>query len=184
MTLPEKLLTLHRALAGATIPHAFGGAIALAYWTLDPRGTRDIDINVFVGSERASDVLDVLPPGIERGPADLAAINRDGQVRLLWGETPVDLFFDTVALHGAAADHSRVVPFEDASIPVLGPVELACFKALFDRGKDWVDIEAMVAGSTLDVDAVRVVLEDVVGESDPRIAKLDDAVERAIRDAR
>ena len=53
MTLPERLVELHRALAARRIRHAFGGAIALAYWTLDPRGTNDIDVNVFVPAERA-----------------------------------------------------------------------------------------------------------------------------------
>ena len=44
MTLPERLIELHRALTRRKLPHAFGGAIALAYWTLDPRGTSDIDV--------------------------------------------------------------------------------------------------------------------------------------------
>ena len=46
MTLQERLLAIDRALDGASISHAFGGAIALAYWTLDPRGTSDIDVEV------------------------------------------------------------------------------------------------------------------------------------------
>src|SRR5206468_5178609 len=48
MTLPERVVALHRALAKPRIPHALGGAIALAYWTQDPRGTSDIDLNVFI----------------------------------------------------------------------------------------------------------------------------------------
>jgi hypothetical protein len=31
MTLPERVVALHRALAKPRLPHAFGGAIALAY---------------------------------------------------------------------------------------------------------------------------------------------------------
>ena len=41
-------LRLHAGLESGGIPHAFGGAIALADWTLEPRGTRDIDVNLFV----------------------------------------------------------------------------------------------------------------------------------------
>ena len=41
-----------------------GGAIALAYCTLDPRGTRDLDFNVFVGAERAREVFAALPDKI------------------------------------------------------------------------------------------------------------------------
>ena len=48
MTLGERLVTLHQALDAAGVPHAFGGAIALAYCTEDPRGTNDIDCNVCV----------------------------------------------------------------------------------------------------------------------------------------
>ncbi len=64
MTLPERLVALHRALARRRIPHAFGGAIALAYWTLDPRATSDIDVNVFIPAADAGRLLRALPPEI------------------------------------------------------------------------------------------------------------------------
>lgn len=47
MNLDAKLLTAHNALAAAGIDHAFGGAIALAYCTGEPRATADLDINIF-----------------------------------------------------------------------------------------------------------------------------------------
>ncbi len=50
-TLPEKVLRLHKALKRRKLPHAFGGALALAYCTEEPRATRDIDVNVFVGKD-------------------------------------------------------------------------------------------------------------------------------------
>jgi hypothetical protein len=40
MNLAERVLALHRALEDADVPHAFGGAIILAYATMNPRGTR------------------------------------------------------------------------------------------------------------------------------------------------
>ena len=46
-TLVEKVLALSEALTAAGVDHAFGGAIALAYCTEDPRGTRDVDVNAF-----------------------------------------------------------------------------------------------------------------------------------------
>ena len=55
------------------------------------------------------------------------------------------------------------MPFAGTQIPVLGPVELAVFKAMFDRTRDWADIEAMVAAGTLDVDAVGAVLRSRLG---------------------
>lgn len=150
LTLAERVVALHDALATGGVPHAFGGAIALAYWTLDPRATGDIDLNVFVPSEDPGHALRALPAGIAQPPDAAATILRDGQIRLWWGETPVDLFFDYAPVHSEAARHRQTVPFADRRIPVLGPVELGVFKAMYDRTRDWADIEAMLGASTLD----------------------------------
>jgi hypothetical protein len=182
MTLAQKLLALHEQLAGAGIEHAFGGAIALAYWTLEPRGTRDIDVNVFVPSSEAARVLAALPDAIDHDEHVIDTIERAGQVRLWWDDTPVDLFFSYEPLHAQAARNHRVVPFDGERIPVLGPVELAVFKAIFDRTRDWADIEAMLAAETLDLDAVRDELVALVGGGDRRVSRLDDALRRARAD--
>jgi hypothetical protein len=179
MTLAEKLLAIDSALAGAGFDHAFGGAIALAYWTLDPRGTSDIDVNIFVPAERAAAALEALPVGVAWSDSDLEAIRRKGQGRVWWDETPVDLFFDYEPLHEQAARHRRVVPFGGGEIPVLGPVELAVFKAVFDRTRDWADIEAMLAAETLDLDAVRSHLDEILGSGDERLDRLAEADRRA-----
>ena len=59
--LARRLLAIHAAFATAGIPHAFGGAIALAYCTGEPRGTIDLDVNVFVASHDPDTALDALP---------------------------------------------------------------------------------------------------------------------------
>ena len=41
-TLPTKIVAIHKALASAKLPHAFGGALALAWCTERARGTIDI----------------------------------------------------------------------------------------------------------------------------------------------
>jgi hypothetical protein len=173
VTLPERVVALHRALSRRAIPHAFGGAIALAYSTLNPRGTIDIDLNVFVSADGAAGVLDALPEGVSVPDETLATVRRDGQIRLWWDETPVDLFVAYAPVHDDAARHVRTVPFEGTTIPVLGPIELAVFKAMFDRTQDWADIEAMVAADTLDVDAVREALQTMLPPDDQRLARLD-----------
>jgi hypothetical protein len=172
MTLPERLVELHRGLARRRIPHAFGGAIALAYWTLDPRGTNDIDLNVFVSTERAGRVLNALPQAVAlpEGVADVIA--RDGQVRVWWDDTPIDLFFDYAPIHSDAARHRRTVPFAGTKIPVLGPVELAVFKVMFDRTRDWADLEAMAAAGTLDAEAVAATLRPMLETNDARYSRL------------
>ena len=183
MTLAERLLDLHRLLADAGIEHAFGGAIALAYWTLEPRGTRDIDVNIFVAAAECEPALAALPPEIPYDAGTVEAIRRDGQIRLWWDDTPIDLFFNYEPVHEQAARNRREVPFEGEQIPVLGPVELAVFKALFDRTRDWADIEALAAAGNLDGDAVRDELETLVDADDPRIARLEESVQRARVDA-
>ncbi|HEY1359546.1 MAG TPA: nucleotidyl transferase AbiEii/AbiGii toxin family protein [Thermoleophilaceae bacterium] len=178
MTLAERLLELHGRLSEAGIAHAFGGAIALAYWTLEPRGTRDIDINLFLPASEAERVLAVLPSGVAHDDATMRAIEREGQTRVWWDDTPLDLFFSYEPLHDEAARNRREVPFEGKRIPVLGPVELAVFKAMFDRTRDWADIEAMLEAGNLDVDAVHDHLVKLVGEDDGRVARLAETLRR------
>jgi len=179
MTLAEKLVVLHRALVSGRIPHAFGGAIALAYWTLDPRGTSDIDVNLFVPADDPERALRSLPDGVTVPPDTIETIVRDGQVRLWWDDTPVDLFFDNVPVHEDAARNRRTVPFAGTQIPILGPVELTVFKAMFDRTRDWADIEAMLEEGTLDVTAAETVLRTMLPDDDPRFDRLDEARRRA-----
>lgn len=97
----------------------------------------------------------------------------DGQVRLWWDDTPVDLFFDYAPLHAQAARGSRVVPFAGTQIRVLGPVELVLFKALVDRPKDWVDIEAVVEAGVVPLQGVREGLVALLGVDDPRVGRWD-----------
>jgi hypothetical protein len=179
MTLPEKLVALHRALARRRIPHAFGGAIALAYATLDPRATSDIDVNVFLPADGCERALRALPAEIAQPDGTVDAIVSDGQVRLWWDETPIDLFFDYLPIHEAAARHRRTERFARTRIPVLAPIELAIFKVMFDRTRDWADIEAMLAAETVDADAVRDGVRGMLDPDDPRFARLDDAVRQA-----
>lgn len=85
-SLPGKLVAIHGALERSQIPHAFGGAIALAYCTRDPRGTSDIDVNVFVHPDGTADVFAALPHDVATTRQHLAAAKRDAQVRLWWDE--------------------------------------------------------------------------------------------------
>lgn len=172
MTLAEKVVELHERLDAARIPHAFGGALALAFYTLDPRGTSDIDVNIFVPESEPAEALSALPDPIADRHAALDEIKKAGQVRLWWGDTPVDLFFNNVELHQQASANSQTVPFSSTEIPILGPVELAAFKALFNRTRDWADLEAMAAAATLDVNDAVVAVAAIAGDDDPRVERL------------
>ena len=175
MTLAERLVALHRALTRRRIPHAFGGAIALAYWTRNPRGTSDIDVNLFAPAEAPGRALAALPNAVAQPPGTAEAIAQEGQIRLWWDETPVDLFFDYDPVHADAAQHRQSVPFEGIRIPILGPVELAVFKVMFDRTRDWADVEEMFAAGQLDAGALRTALGRLLPQGDPRFKRLEQA---------
>jgi hypothetical protein len=176
--LAERLLAVHDALESAGVPHAFGGAIAFAYCAEEPRGTRDVDVNVFTGPAQAREVLETMPAGVVVNDPDIAAAERDGQVRLWWEETPVDVFFDVHDFHRQAAAAVRVVPFLDRSIPVLGCTELVVFKARYNRTKDWADIEAMLEAGTIDRPRALRWVEQLLGVRAPEAERLAEVAAR------
>lgn len=175
--LGQRLLALHAALHAGGIPHAFGGAIALAYCTEEPRGTRDLDLNVFVDPGEAPRVFAALPPEVIVTDDDRQRVRRDGQVRVWWDDTPVDLFFDVHEFHRQVGAAVRMVPFLAQEVPVLACTDLVVFKAMFDRTKDWADIEAMIEAGTVDADRALRWLTRLLGRTDAatlRLAELGD----------
>jgi hypothetical protein len=172
VNLPEKLVATHRALRAGGVPHAFGGALALAWCTHQARGTIDIDVNLFVEPTDVAGTLAALPDGVTWTDADLALIERDGQARLWWDTTPVDVFFNTTEFHARAGERARWEPFLGEDLPFLACRDLAVFKAVFNRTKDWADLEAMAEAGALDVEAVLGVLVRYLGGDDERVARL------------
>jgi hypothetical protein len=170
--LVEKLFAIDDALRAASVPHAFGGAIALAYCVEEPRGTRDLDVNIFVDAGDAGPVLAQLPDGVRVTANDVAVVERDGQTRLWWDGVPIDVFLNNLPLHEAAAEGVVWVPLEGRRIPVLDCASLVIFKSLFDRPKDWADIHA-VSAATLDViEIASRTLAELVGDDDPAYKRL------------
>ncbi len=170
--LNDLLLAVHDSLERAGIPHAIGGAIALGYCTLEPRGTRDLDVNVFVGPERAKEVLTALPQRVEFDGFRLEQLERDGQTRLRSGATPVDIFLSVLPFHDDVEAHVREVPFEGRTIPILGCTGLAVFKAMFSRPQDWVDIQKMVEARTIDLDEAIRWVSEMAGPNSDETARL------------
>ena len=172
MNLVEQVVGLHRALDDADIPHAFGGALALAWCTQQARGTIDIDVNLFVGIDQVDRALAELPEGVTVTDANRRELSADGQTRLWWGATPVDVFFNTTPFHEAAAGRARFEQFGGTAVPFLACRDLAVFKAFFDRTRDWADLEDMNAAGTLDHEAVLGVLVRYLGGDDHRVSRL------------
>lgn len=169
------------AFAAARIPYAFGGAIALTYAS-EPRGTVDVDINVFLPESAADRVLSVVARlGVEFDPTVARAeVLRAGQVRLRWGSVPVDLFFAYDSFHDSCAARVREAFLEGEPIPVLSPEDLVVFKTLFDRPKDWIDIAQLLAvqGAAFDAAYVREWLSSILPAEEARLARLDELIEK------
>lgn len=169
-TLPERIVAISRGLD--SVPHAFGGALALAYHA-EPRATRDVDCNVFVDAANADLVLEPL----EALGADISGARaiaaRDGQVRVLWDSTPIDLFFAYDEFHDAANRGALTVPFATTTIRVLSSTHLTVCTVVFDRGKDWVDIDAMIdAEADIDPGEVMRWVGRICGDNDPRFERI------------
>jgi hypothetical protein len=177
--LAARIVQLHTALEGADLPHAFGGAIALAYCVEEPRGTKDIDVNVFVGVDQLDEVLSALPAGLVATDIERMQLGRDGQSRLWWDEIPVDVFLSNVPFHDHAEARVRRVPFvEVPDLPVLSCADLAVFKAFFARPKDALDVAAMIAVGAVDRRQLHTTVTAMLGEKERArfFARIDDAL--------
>jgi hypothetical protein len=172
VTLPEKILAIHRSLASSQMPHAFGGALALAWCTRRARGTIDIDLNLFVRPEQASEAVAALPAGVARTDREVAVLQRDGQARLWWDGTPIDVFLNTTEFHEDLARRLHQELFLGEELAFLSCTDLAVFKAFFNRTRDWADLEEMVAAGTLDPERVLGVLARYLGPGDGRVERL------------
>jgi hypothetical protein len=172
LTLPERVVALEDALSA--VPHAFGGALALAYYA-EPRATIAIDVNVFVPADQYANVATPLVAlGVDADTQEaVSAVARDGQTRVMWDTVPIDLFFSYDAFHDAAEAARRTVPFADSTIPILSPEHLIVCKAVFNRPRDWVDIDAMLdADVALDVAEVLRWVGRIAGDTDPRYERI------------
>jgi hypothetical protein len=177
-SLPKRVVAVVRALDGEGLPFAIGGALALAYHG-EPRLTIDIDINVFVAPTDLDRVLQAFAPlGIGADDDQRRTAARAGQVRLWWGNTAVDVFFAYDEFHFNSATRTRRVPFGDISMPILAAEDLLVCKVVFDRPKDWIDVDQMllINAGTLDVDDVRRWLTRIVGSGDPRLEHFEERV--------
>ena len=172
-SLVPRIISLHEMLDSVGVPHQFGGAIALA-WYRNPRATTDIDVNLTLPPEAAGPVLYLLERlGVRVSAEDRETIARDGQARLAWGSSYLDVFFATIDLHYEMAARARVVRFGPVDIPILAPEHLIVCKAIFDRPKDWLDIEEMLRwGTEVDADRTLEWVGGILGPAAPQYCRL------------
>ncbi|MGI8491908.1 MAG: hypothetical protein ACR2KC_02585 [Acidimicrobiales bacterium] len=162
--LTERIVAVHEMLDSLRVAHQFGGAIALA-WYRSPRATTDIDLNITVAPPDADPVLGALAHlGVTLSPSDRLLVARDGQARLDWSGAYLDVFFATLELHHEMERRAKLVSFGRIEIPILAAEHLVVCKAIFDRPKDWVDIDAMLAwGADIDAMEAKRWVAEIVG---------------------
>ncbi|MEQ1502490.1 MAG: hypothetical protein ABMB14_09670 [Myxococcota bacterium] len=167
---------LARALDDGGVPYAIGGAIAYGLWG-DPRGTYDVDINLFVGREqldRALDVIEAAGVTLDREAARRADL--DGDVIVGWCDgLRIDLFTPSIPFSWEAMNTRVRLTGPLGSAAYLSAEATAVFKLLFFRSKDRVDLEKLVAvqGGDLDAAYVRRWMVDMMGEDDIRVQEWD-----------
>lgn len=169
------------ALEKANIPYAIGGALALAVAGV-PRGTADVDVNVFIEARHLDALIDLLQHlGItfDKEAANVRA-RQDGMFVGRWDGMRIDVFLPSIPF-SAEAGRTRTRLTDEAGWSgwFLSAEAIAVFKLLFFRGKDLVDLERLVAvRDELDHAYVRRWIVDMMGEDDERIRRWDALVQR------
>ena len=174
---PFEIATLlARALQHAQIPYAIGGAIAYGVWG-DPRGTMDVDINLFVTHDAFPNALDVLiDAGVEFEWRRALQADLDGDVIIGWfNGVRIDCFTPSIPFAWEANETAVCITGESGSARYLSAEATCVFKLLFFRPKDLLDVEKVVAvqREQLNVGYVRRWLVEMMGEEDERVAALD-----------
>lgn len=171
----KKVEAIHDALESASLRHAFGGAIALGFYG-EPRATVDVDVNVFVGVDRRGEVeaaFDALGIVV----TDRVKPDQHGWEQFRFGWTPIDVFYAYDDFHGAMATAVRLFPFGQPTLPFLSAEHLLTCKVIFDRPKDWLDIDQVLL-TMPEFDGAECLrwVEHVVGADDQRYRRLAAAI--------
>lgn len=171
------IVAIHDQFDRADIPHAFGGALALGY-VAEPRGTVDIDVNVFLTPDdmnRVTNALAVLGfrPSTPDGDAPpIAGVRFDHPEHPF----PVDVFPSLHDRYSHIEQRRKFHPFGRGRdlLPFLSAEDLCVFKLSFSRPKDWVDLQAVVsARPALDIDYIEGQAVALRGPTMyPRVARL------------
>jgi hypothetical protein len=169
------------ALDAAELPYAIGGAIAFGLWA-EPRGTHDVDINLFVEPAQLDRALDVLiGAGLEIDRARAHQADSEGQVLIGYADgLRIDLFTPSIPFSWEAMKTRKRQHGVSGDAYYLSAEAISVFKLLFFRPKDILDLEKLVAiqGKGLDAHYVRRWLVEMMGESDPRVVTWDGLVSR------
>ena len=172
---------LGQCLEEAGLPYAIGGALALGVHGVS-RSTQDVDVNVFVKADQLDTLIAVLRDnGVQ---VDVEKARTEGLaegVFFTWaGSTRIDVFLPSIDLSWEALKTRVSVVVLGKPTWFLSPELLCCFKLLFFRPKDLLDLERLVQSSAaLDRRRVRELMVETMGEDDERVRAWDSLVRQA-----
>lgn len=174
-------LRIAASLRAANIDYAIGGALALNLWG-PARGTRDVDINVFVTDDQLDTVLSALEAAgvtLDRDQARRRAA-REGMFVGELEKMRIDVFVPSIDFTWEAAQTRVSVQTPSGVVDFLSAEALAVFKLMFFRPKDLVDLTHLVAVQRDDMDLamVRDRVVGMMGVDDERVVAWD----RIVRD--
>jgi len=173
----EKLVVLVGVFEKHGIPYAVGGAISLIYWS-EPRATVDIDVNVFLRTGDAERVANLLASAGITSDTDrfISDVSATAQVRVDYDGTPLDLFFNNLPFHESCAERKVRVPFGEIEMNVLSAEDLVICKAMFNRNRDWPDIEQVmyVQGKEFDLAYTLGWLTDMLGDGAEQVRRINE----------
>ncbi len=176
---------LGHLLEQAGVPYAIGGALALGVHGVS-RSTQDVDVNVFIKPDQLEALLTLL---LENGvQVDAAQARTEGLregVFFSWaGQTRIDVFLPSIDLSWEALRTRVQVIVQGVPTWFLSPELLCCFKLLFFRPKDLLDLEKLVKSSAvLDVAQVRALIVETMGEDDERVRAWDGLAKPVLQQA-
>jgi hypothetical protein len=183
-TILEAAGRIAHELERAGFDYAFSGAIALAYWST-PRATVDIDLAIDARPTALPELLAALRAAgcdIDEERALAAAHRGDFGVRI--AGIRVDVFLPVLALSESAMQRRVRVAFGGEQIWIFAAEDLAVFKLLFGRTKDFADLEGLFAArrDRLDFAYIDRWVDELFSAEDPRVVRYAQLREHA-RDA-
>lgn len=177
----EAARELVERLEARAIPYAVGGALALNQWAV-PRGTKDVDLNLWVDPARPTSTAQLLGAiGCDlKASAVVRSLSERGHAFARLGDVRVDVYVPTHVFHASVLERRRRRPLAGREAWFLSAEDLAVFKLILDRAKDRADVEAlaMVGGEEFDRSYVRRWLQKIVGAHDNRLSTWEEIVRR------
>ena len=162
--------------------YAFGGAIALGYWT-EPRGTVDVDVTLYLSVKELNQTIAVLRAvGADFSEAEVRkSLAEHAFCRLKFLDRRLDVFLPIAVIYEAARPRRRRVEMGTGTAFIWDAETLCVFKLMFFRRKDLTDVEAILRdqGAALDRDWVEERLLEMYGNRDPRLSSWRELVAEA-----